>query len=252
MHSKLVAGCPATKIIFEDTRADVGIAIGSGTDVAIESAGIILVQSNPLVTIFELSRATGYNVFALPLTAGVLAPLGIVLSPAIGAVLMSLGTIVVAINAQLLRGVGKSSRSVSWGKAIREATGTWDRSDMLLHLRSKLNTVLCPRAMCRSQSSNFAVKYQCCVTRLCVSRTSSALVTVPLGVLTTISADEVLENFRCSKSTRFTSTSWLLNNIQNVFPVRLTSDPDPGGNPLPTQARVKNPVFVTVYVASIG
>jgi Cu2+-exporting ATPase len=101
------------------TRADVGIAIGSGTDVAIESAGIILVQSNPLdvVKVFELSRATyrkmiqnllwatGYNVFALPLAAGVLAPVGIILSPAIGAVLMSVSTIVVAINAQLLRGV---------------------------------------------------------------------------------------------------------------------------------------------------
>ncbi len=100
------------------TRADVGIAIGSGTDVAIESAGIILVKSNPLdvVKIFSLSRAsyrkmqqnliwaTGYNVIALPLAAGVLAPLGILLSPAVGALLMSLSTIIVAVNAQLLRG----------------------------------------------------------------------------------------------------------------------------------------------------
>jgi Cu2+-exporting ATPase len=99
------------------TRADVGIAIGGGTDVAIESAGIILVQSNPLdvVKIFTLSRASyrkmiqnlwwaaGYNVIALPLAAGVLAPLGILLSPAVGAVLMSLSTIIVAINAQLIR-----------------------------------------------------------------------------------------------------------------------------------------------------
>lgn len=99
------------------TRADVGIAIGSGTDVAIESAGIILVRSNPLdaVNIFELSRATyrkmiqnliwatGYNVFALPLAAGVLAPMGILLSPAVGALFMSLSTVIVAINAQLLR-----------------------------------------------------------------------------------------------------------------------------------------------------
>lgn len=99
------------------TRADIGIAIGSGTDVAIESAGIILVQSNPLdvVKIFELSRATyrkmiqnliwatGYNVVALPLAAGILAPVGFVLSPAVGAIFMSLSTIVVAINAQLLR-----------------------------------------------------------------------------------------------------------------------------------------------------
>lgn len=99
------------------TRADIGIAIGSGTDVAIESAGIILVQSDPLdvVKIFELSRATyrkmiqnliwaaGYNVIALPLAAGILAPIGFVLSPAVGAALMSLSTVVVAINAQLLR-----------------------------------------------------------------------------------------------------------------------------------------------------
>ena len=99
------------------TRADVGIAIGSGTDVAVESAGIILVRSNPLdiVKIIALSRASyrkmiqnlvwaaGYNVVALPLAAGVLAPFGILLSPAVGAVLMSLSTIIVAINAQLLR-----------------------------------------------------------------------------------------------------------------------------------------------------
>jgi P-type Cu2+ transporter len=99
------------------TRANVGIAIGSGTDVAIESAGIILVRSNPLdvVKIISLSRASyrkmiqnlvwaaGYNVVALPLAAGVLAPIGILLSPAIGAVLMSLSTVIVAINAQLLR-----------------------------------------------------------------------------------------------------------------------------------------------------
>lgn len=98
-------------------RADVGIAIGSGTDVAIESAGIILVNSNPLdvVKIFELSRAsyrkmiqnlvwaTGYNVIALPLAAGILAPWGVLLSPALGAVFMSLSTVIVAINAQLLR-----------------------------------------------------------------------------------------------------------------------------------------------------
>ena len=104
------------------TRADVGIAIGSGTDVAIESAGIILVRSNPLdvVKIFELSRATykkmvqnlvwatGYNVIALPLAAGVLASVGFVLSPAVGALLMSLSTVIVAINAQLLRRVDLS------------------------------------------------------------------------------------------------------------------------------------------------
>ncbi len=99
------------------TRADVGIAIGGGTDVAIESAGIILVKSNPLdvVKVLDLSRAsyrkmienliwaTGYNVVALPLAAGILAPIGIVLSPALGALFMSLSTIIVAFNAQLLR-----------------------------------------------------------------------------------------------------------------------------------------------------
>jgi Cu2+-exporting ATPase len=98
-------------------RADVGIAIGSGTDVAVESAGLILVKSNPLdvVRIFKLSQAsyrkmvqnliwaTGYNVIALPLAAGVLAPIGIILSPALGALLMSLSTVIVAINAQFLR-----------------------------------------------------------------------------------------------------------------------------------------------------
>lgn len=99
------------------TRADIGIAIGSGTDVAVEAADIILVQSNPLdvAKIFQLSRATrtkmiqnlwwaaGYNIVALPLAAGVLAAWGILLSPALGAVFMSLSTIIVALNAQLLR-----------------------------------------------------------------------------------------------------------------------------------------------------
>jgi Cu2+-exporting ATPase len=99
------------------TRADVGIAIGGGTDVAIESAGIVLVNNNPLdvVKIFKLSRASyskmiqnlwwaaGYNIVAIPLAAGVLASSGILLSPAVGALLMSLSTIIVALNAQLLR-----------------------------------------------------------------------------------------------------------------------------------------------------
>jgi Cu2+-exporting ATPase len=99
------------------TRADVGIAIGSGTDVAVESADIILVQNNPLdiVKLLNLSKAsyskmkqnlfwaTGYNALAIPLAAGVLAPVGILLSPAVGAVVMSLSTVIVAINAQLLR-----------------------------------------------------------------------------------------------------------------------------------------------------
>jgi P-type Cu2+ transporter len=99
------------------SRADVGIAIGSGADVAVESAGIILVKSNPLdvVRAIELSRAThrkmvqnlwwatGYNIVAIPLAAGLLAPIGILLSPAVGALFMSLSTVVVALNAQLLR-----------------------------------------------------------------------------------------------------------------------------------------------------
>jgi P-type Cu2+ transporter len=103
--------------------ADVGIAIGAGTDVAVESAGIILVKSNPLdiVKIIRLSRATyrkmvqnlvwatGYNAVAIPLAMGVLAPFGILLDPAVGAVLMSASTVIVALNAQLLRGTSLSS-----------------------------------------------------------------------------------------------------------------------------------------------
>jgi len=98
-------------------RADLGIAIGAGTDVAIETADIILVKSNPLdvVNIIKLSKATyrkmiqnliwatGYNLIALPLAAGILYNQGIVISPALGAVFMSLSTIIVAINARLLK-----------------------------------------------------------------------------------------------------------------------------------------------------
>ena len=97
--------------------ANVGIAIGAGTDVAVEAGDVVLVRSDPrdVPRIISLSRATyrkmvqnlwwaaGYNIVAIPLAAGVLAPWGIVLSPAMGAVLMSLSTIIVAINAQLLR-----------------------------------------------------------------------------------------------------------------------------------------------------
>jgi Cu2+-exporting ATPase len=97
--------------------ADVGIAIGAGTDVAVEAGDVVLIRSDPrdIPRIIALSKATyrkmiqnlwwaaGYNIFALPLAAGVLAPWGIVLNPAVGAVLMSLSTIVVALNAQLLR-----------------------------------------------------------------------------------------------------------------------------------------------------
>lgn len=98
-------------------QADVGIAIGAGTDVAVETADIVLVNSSPLdvVAIIGLSKATyrkmvqnlawatGYNVFAIPIAAGVLIGYGILLSPAIGGALMSLSTIIVAINARFLR-----------------------------------------------------------------------------------------------------------------------------------------------------
>ncbi|MFZ0455376.1 MAG: copper-translocating P-type ATPase [Ignavibacteriaceae bacterium] len=98
-------------------QADVGIAIGAGTDVAVETADIILVKSNPkdVVSLIKFARATykkmiqnliwatGYNVIAIPLAAGVLYSAGIVLSPALGAVLMSLSTVIVAVNAKLLK-----------------------------------------------------------------------------------------------------------------------------------------------------
>ena len=98
-------------------QADIGIAIGAGTDIAVETADIILVRSNPLdvVSIVGLSKATyrkmlqnlgwatGYNAFAIPLAAGVLFPLGIILSPAIGAALMSVSTVIVAINSRFLK-----------------------------------------------------------------------------------------------------------------------------------------------------
>ncbi|KRE23204.1 ATPase [Agromyces sp. Soil535] len=98
-------------------QADVGIAIGAGTDVAIASAGVILASSDPrsVVSVIELSRAgyrkmqqnlswaAGYNLISVPLAAGVLAPIGFVLPMSVGAILMSLSTIIVAANAQLLR-----------------------------------------------------------------------------------------------------------------------------------------------------
>ena len=100
-------------------RADVGLAIGAGTDVAIESADVVLASSDPrsVAGVIRLSRASyrkmiqnlvwaaGYNVVAIPLAAGALAWAGVMLSPAVGAILMSLSTIVVALNAQLLRRV---------------------------------------------------------------------------------------------------------------------------------------------------
>jgi len=99
--------------------ADVGIAIGAGTDVAVEAGDIVLVRSDPrdVPRIIDLSKATyrkmvqnlawatGYNVIAIPLAAGVLARWGVILSPALGAVLMSVSTVIVALNAQLLRHV---------------------------------------------------------------------------------------------------------------------------------------------------
>lgn len=98
-------------------QADVGIAIGSGTHIAIESADIILVKNDPqdvvrLIKPSEVSTrkilqnlfwAAGYNVVAIPLAAGVFIPWGIVLKPAVGAVLMSASTLIVAINSLLLR-----------------------------------------------------------------------------------------------------------------------------------------------------
>ena len=98
-------------------QADVGIAIGAGTDVAIASAGVILASSDPrsVISVIELSRASyrkmqqnlwwaaGYNLIAVPLAAGVLAPIGFVLPMSVGAILMSLSTVIVALNAQLLR-----------------------------------------------------------------------------------------------------------------------------------------------------
>ncbi|NLG54230.1 MAG: cadmium-translocating P-type ATPase, partial [Rhodococcus sp.] len=103
-------------------QADVGIAIGAGTDVAIASAGVILASSDPrsVLSVIELSRATyrkmkqnlwwaaGYNLISVPLAAGVLAPIGFVLPMSVGAILMSLSTVVVALNAQLLRRIDLS------------------------------------------------------------------------------------------------------------------------------------------------
>ena len=108
-------------------RADVGVAIGAGTDVAIESAGVVLAANDPrgVVAVLRLSKASyrkmtqnlawaaGYNIVAIPLAAGAFAWAGITLSPAVGAVLMSISTIVVALNAQLLRRVSLRSEELS-------------------------------------------------------------------------------------------------------------------------------------------
>ena len=115
-------------------QADVGIAIGAGTDVAIGTAGVILASSDPrsVLSVIDLSNATyskmkqnlwwagGYNLISVPLAAGILAPIGFVLPMSIGALLMSASTVVVALNAQLLRRVDLSPES-STKKALKSA-----------------------------------------------------------------------------------------------------------------------------------
>lgn len=112
-------------------RAEVGIAIGAGTDVAVESAGVVLAGNDPraVLSMIELSRAsyrrmiqnllwaTGYNIAAVPLAAGVLAFAGVAISPAVAAILMSVSTIVVALNAQLLRRISLDPDSVRPGSS---------------------------------------------------------------------------------------------------------------------------------------
>jgi len=121
-----------------DAQADVGIAIGVGTDVAIASAGVILASDDPrsVLSVIELSRASyrkmkqnlwwaaGYNLLSVPLAAGVLAPIGFVLPMSVGAILMSLSTIVVALNAQLLRRLDLRPDS-----SVNAALDNLDKSD---------------------------------------------------------------------------------------------------------------------------
>ncbi len=137
--------------------ADVGIAIGAGTDVAVESAGIVLVRSDPrdVVAAIELSRATyskmvqnlvwatGYNLVAIPVAMGIFVPWGIDISMAAGAIAMSLSTIIVAANAQLLRRVRLASRHSA---ATRPAT-TGDRLSVALRRSSRTpDRLRAPRA----------------------------------------------------------------------------------------------------------
>jgi P-type Cu2+ transporter len=114
-------------------QADVGIAIGAGTDVAIASAGVILASSDPrsVLSVITLSRATyrkmqqnlawaaGYNLIAVPLAAGVLAPIGFVMPMSVGALLMSASTVVVALNAQLLRRLDLRPAAHARGEQVR-------------------------------------------------------------------------------------------------------------------------------------
>ncbi|WP_251050578.1 MULTISPECIES: heavy metal translocating P-type ATPase [unclassified Microbacterium] len=113
-------------------QADVGIAIGAGTDAAIASAGVILASSDPrsVISVIELSRASyrkmkqnlwwaaGYNLLSVPLAAGVLAPVGFVLPMSVGAILMSLSTVVVALNAQLLRRIDLTPEASTHGHSL--------------------------------------------------------------------------------------------------------------------------------------
>ena len=117
-------------------QADVGIAIGAGTDVAIASAGVILAGDDPrsVLSVIDLSRtayrkmtqnlwwAAGYNLLSVPLAAGVLAPIGFVLPMSVGAILMSLSTIIVALNAQLLRRLDVSPGAIAGKKSGRTTT----------------------------------------------------------------------------------------------------------------------------------
>src|SRR5699024_11273610 len=111
INKKETCTSDVSKIAPERATAELGIDIGAGTYVAMETADVVLVKSNPkdVVSLIDLSKKTyrkmvqnlwwaaGYNILAIPLAAGALAPIGIVLSPAVGAVLMSLSTIIVAI-----------------------------------------------------------------------------------------------------------------------------------------------------------
>lgn len=118
-------------------KADVGIAIGAGTDVAIGSAGVILASDDPraVLSVIDVSRASyrkmrqnlwwaaGYNLLSVPLAAGILAPIGFVLPMSISAILMSVSTVVVALNAQLLRGLDLRPGATSEGVRTRKLSG---------------------------------------------------------------------------------------------------------------------------------